>query len=287
MNALARISFALLRGYSRVAPTERGGYRLARLARRLLPREQWRSTFSTPDGLRLGLDLGTYPDACMAFGLYELDTYRQIRSILKPAMHFVDCGANIGYFTMLAARVVGPAGRVDAYEPDPLNRQRLEAHLRDNRLSDRVRIRPVGVGDAHQRLTLYHPTAGALNHGSASIYPGLIEAPETFTIDLVRLDQDLDHAPDLVKMDIEGAELSAIRGMQKLLAGERPPTLLIESNPSAAAAAGHRPGDLLRALFSMQPRYRAYWVARRLCPLASPEDLDALGRQVNLLVRAE
>ena len=71
MRAVAE---AALRGYSRIAPTERGGYRLARLVRRTRSREQWRDTFTTPDGLRFQLDLATYPDCCMAYGLYELDT---------------------------------------------------------------------------------------------------------------------------------------------------------------------------------------------------------------------
>src|SRR5215208_5948792 len=129
---------AALRGYSRIAPTERGGFRLAKLVRRLRKRELWRDTFLTPDGLRLKLDLSTYPDVSMAFGLYELDTARVIKKLLTRGDHFIDAGANIGYFTLLTANIVGPNGRVDAFEPHPLNRARLLDHLRENRLEGRV-----------------------------------------------------------------------------------------------------------------------------------------------------
>ncbi|HUF79655.1 MAG TPA: hypothetical protein VMN03_00855, partial [Burkholderiales bacterium] len=123
---LPSVAEMLVRGYARVAPSERGGYRLARAVRRLRPREAWRDAFDTPAG-RLELDLGAYPDCCMALGLYELDTARVLRRLLRPGDHFIDGGANIGYFSLMAARLVGSIGRVDAFEPQPENRARLLA----------------------------------------------------------------------------------------------------------------------------------------------------------------
>ena len=93
---------ATLRAYRHVAPTGRGMFRLARGVRRLRPRDRWRDTFHV-DGNALDLDLGVYPDCCMAFGVYELDTARWITRLLEPGGHFVDGGANLGYFTLLAA----------------------------------------------------------------------------------------------------------------------------------------------------------------------------------------
>src|SRR4051812_40042177 len=113
MGVIGRLALAALRGYARVAPTQRGGDRVVRVGRRLVPRAEWRGTFETPDHTRLELDLATYPDCCMAVGLYELDTLRLIRRVLRPGDHFVDCGANIGYVTLAAARAVGANGRVD------------------------------------------------------------------------------------------------------------------------------------------------------------------------------
>jgi FkbM family methyltransferase len=282
---IARASFAALGAYARVAPTERGGYRLVRLARRALPRERWRGAFKTPDGLRMQLDLGTYPDCCMAAGLYELDTYRQIRRHLRPGGWFVDCGANIGYFTMLAARWVGPAGRVDAFEPDPLNLERLRAHLADNALAEVVRVHASAVGERACELDLYHPMGARGNHGMASAYATLVPEARKFQVSCARLDQRLEGVPDLIKIDVEGAELPAITGMAGLLRSPRPPRLIIELNPVSSAAAGYKPSDLVRQILEIQPGYSICWIGWRLHPLSRPEHADALPRQGNLLVQ--
>src|SRR5688572_10671490 len=100
MNVLGKLAFGALKAYARVAPTQRGGYRMVRLARRLISRSQWRGAFVAPGRVTLTLDLSTYPDCCMACGLYESDTLKLLRKVLRAGMHFVDCGANIGYFTL-------------------------------------------------------------------------------------------------------------------------------------------------------------------------------------------
>src|SRR5688572_25806156 len=286
MNLLARATFAVLKAYSRITPTERGGFRLARLARKTLPREQWKGTFTTPGQLRFELDLGTYPDVCMAFGLYERDTERVIRKILRAGMHFVDVGANIGYFTVLAAKLVGPAGRVDAFEPDPINRARLMKHVEQNAVTDRVRVHAVGLGAEPGKVTLYHPK-GAENHGSASIFQSAVGEGDAFSIDIARADQLIDRVPDLIKMDIEGAELLAIRGMTRLLNGENPPAMIIEHNHETARAAGHSMADVFRALKEVQGRYRVHWIGTGLSQINSAEELESISRLGNVLVKVE
>ena len=284
--AFSRPVFGALKTYSRLTPTGRGGFRLARLARRTLPRERWQGFFDTPDGLRLRLDLGTYPDCCMAFGLYELDTARLIRRLLEPGGWFVDCGANIGYFSLLAARQVGPAGRVDAFEPDPINRARLEQHLADNAPLPQVRVHPLAVGAEAATTTLFHPNRGPTNHGAASTFQSLtVDATDVsaFPVRVARLVDELVGVPHLIKLDVEGAELAAITGASGLLGRERPPAIIVEHNPVTAAAAGYRPSDLMRRLQAIQPRYRLYQIAWRLRPVAAPEQLDSLGRECNLL----
>jgi len=269
-----------------MAPTGRGGFRLARLARRALPKEQWQGQFHTPDGLWLRLDLGTYPDCCMAFGLYELDTARLIRRLLKPGGWFADCGANIGYFTLLAARRVGPEGRVDAFEPDPINRRRLEQHLAENAPLPQVRIHPVAVGAQAATTELFHPNAGATNHGTASTYRSLTaDATDVsvFPIDVARMEDELGGVPDVIKLDVEGAELAAIEGASDLLSSEKPPALIVEHNPATAAAAGYPPSEIMCRLQTVQPRYRLFEIGWRLRAIASPHHLDALPRECNLL----
>ena len=77
MNFLGRLALASLRGYSHIAPTERGGFRLARLARAFVPEKDRTGNFQTPDGFRLNLDLRTYPDVAMAVAEAKLSSGRQ------------------------------------------------------------------------------------------------------------------------------------------------------------------------------------------------------------------
>lgn len=286
MNLLGKAALGTLKAYSRIAPTERGGFRLARLARRAVPESQHQGIFQTPDGLRLNLDLRTYPDITMAVGLYELDTARLIHRLLKANSWFVDVGANLGYFTMLAAKWTAPAGRVDAFEPDPINRQRLEQHLHENSLGDRVRIYPIAASSQAGEVELTHPKSAGANHGMASIYKSLAGDGESFTVPTARVDQVLDGTPDLIKLDIEGAELAATEGMEKILRAPKPPKLIIEHNPTSCAAAGYRPADIFQKLIGFQPRYRVYWIGWRLKQIKSPDELNSISRQGNILVEA-
>ena len=285
------LALGLLKAYSRVAPTERGGFRLVRIARRLVPRHAWQRDFVTPDRSTLRLDLSTYPDCCMAVGLYELDTYRILRRHLRPGGWFVDVGANIGYFTTLAAKWTGPTGRVDAIEPDPLNRQRLESNLRASGVAGRVHVHPVAAAEQSGDIQLYHPTTDAINHGQASTIPALVPGGRPHTVRAVRLDELLPtlvpgRNPDVIKLDVEGAELSALKGLHGVLASANPPRLILEHNPASCHAAGYKPSDLLRQLMASQPRYRVHWIGWRLSRINSPDALDAGMRQGNLLAEA-
>jgi FkbM family methyltransferase len=175
---------------------------------------------------------------------------------------------------------------VDAVEPDPLNRARLEEHLRVNGSPGQVRVHGVAASDSAGSVKLYHPTGDARNHGEASMIAGLAgEGAEAYTVPTVRLDELIDRVPDVVKMDVEGAELLAIRGMTRLLGAERPPALVVEHNPESGAAAGYRGGDLLRAIRDANGRYRAQWVGWRMREM-SAEEIDAMGRQGNILYTA-
>jgi FkbM family methyltransferase len=285
MNLMGRLALGSLKAYSRVAPTERGGYRLARLARRFVSESEREGIFTTPDGLRMRLDLRTYPDVNMAVGLYELDTYRLIRNVLRPGQWFVDVGANVGYFTLLAAKWVGATGRVDALEPDPINRGRLEMHLRENQLESRVRVHPVAASAQAGEVKITHPESTGSNHGMASMYKSLTGEGETFTVPTVRLDEMFDEVPNMIKIDVEGAELQVLEGLAKLLRAEHPPTLIIEHNWTSCIAAGYRPSNLFLKLKEIQPNYEFAWISWPLMwPIRTAEALDSIKRQGNIVV---
>jgi FkbM family methyltransferase len=234
-----------------------------------------RGVFTTPDGIALELDRTTYPDCSMALGLYELDVARCIKRMLRPGDHFIDGGANLGYFTLLAAQCVGERGRVDAFEPHPANFARLEANVARNGTPAQVRLHAYALADAPGAVTMHMPPPDQGNHGCASLYGD----GATCTAHAVRLDDHLpDASPRLIKLDVEGAEAIALRGAGRLLQAARP-TLIIEHNPESAALAGEHWFDAL-------PNARAYHMTawgKRGRPIGKFTHLP----QTNLLVEIE
>ncbi len=277
-----------LRTYARITPTGRGGYRLVRAVRRLAPRSTLVRQYRTPHGMRLKLDLSTYPDCTMAFGLYELTTARLIQRLLRPNDHMVDGGANLGYFTMLAAQCVGPTGRVDAFEPQPDNRARLVEHLRLNGLTDRVRVHDAALSDRAGTATIhYFGNTDRYNHGSSSLFDDPDDpAVKKTTVPTVRMDEHLAGAsPRLIKLDLEGAEAMAAAGMTGLLQGDPPPAVVTEFDANNARAAGVEPTTYIERLLAAQPAYGVWVIGARLKRIdPTPRIMARLG-QVNLLFR--
>lgn len=289
ISPLTRLIELTLRSYARVAPTERGGYRLARFVRRFRGPHARRDLFRTPGGLTLELDLDRYPDCTMAFGLYELDTIQVMRRLLRPGDHFVDGGANIGYLTMAAAQLVGPNGRVDAFEPHPDNRARLEANLHRNGLADRVRVHAAALSDAAGTATLHRFSDDGGNHGMASLFAGDGAVVTTSVqVPTVRMDDALaGTSPVLVKLDLEGAESVAITGMQRLLTAEHPPAVILEHNPVTSHRAGARLSEPVERLLTLRRDWQIRAIMHSL-PRLDPADAKAWRRLrlVNLLIQS-
>lgn len=273
-----------LRLYARVALSGRGSYRLVRLARRMIRRAAWVREFKVPGGLRYRLDLAEFPDCCMAYGLFERETERVINRLLRRGDHFVDGGANIGYFSLKAARRVGPEGRVDAFEPQPLNRARLLANIAANALEGQIHVHEealfAAAGDAV--IHTYLPEA-RMNHGTATLLPPPGALTRATPIRTARMDQLLSGmAPRLVKLDIEGAEPMAIAGMSGILRNPSPPAIIFEWGEHAIPV-GYEPMGAVGELLKVAPDYRFYVIGarlRRIEPL--PEVLSGV-HHVNLL----
>ena len=257
----------LLRCLARVTPTERGAYPLARRLR-IAP---GRRAFTLPAGVTLTLDPAVYPDILMAFGLYEKSVLRVIHRELSPGDVVIDGGANIGYVTLHAAKW---GAHVHAFEPHTGNRARLSEHLRTNELADRVTVYPNASADRAQTLSL---SDGGENHGEASLF-GEGGQP----VEAVALDELLpDLTPRLIKLDIEGAELIALKGMLGIIRRARP-LIIGEFNPSQSRAAGVDPWAWVGLITGLGLGYRAYHIGAWLRRVTSSTGLP----QCNLLLRA-
>ncbi len=103
--------------------------------------------------------------------LYEPRTARCLRDRLPPGGVFVDVGANHGYFTVMAASLLGPAGRVYAFEPNPAVVRQLEHHLQINGLSPRVTILPLALTDRQEAGVPLFVSLSPGNSGLSSLNP--------------------------------------------------------------------------------------------------------------------
>jgi FkbM family methyltransferase len=168
--------------------------------------------------------------------LIEPGVTRFVQEAVRPGQVAIDLGANIGYFTLLLGRQVGPAGRVYAFEPDSTNFELLTRNVELNGYSN-VTLVPSAVWSETGPLRLYLSDD---NRGDHRVYDTAEERPSV-AIDAVRLDDYLaDDAlvADFIKMDVQGAELHALEGMQGLLARSPRVTMVSEFWPAALERAG-------------------------------------------------
>lgn len=187
----------------------------------------------------------------LTFGIYEPFEAELFRGLLRSGMTVVDIGANIGYYTIIAARRVAPGGKVIAFEPEPENFAFLNASVEKNGFKN-VSLHNLAVSDKAEKinLNLYES-----NKGKHSIVKDSVDSrefSETILIQSIALDEFLKTQGvsqiDIIKMDIEGAESLALSGMQKTLAKAN--VLFMEFTPDSVRKAGHDPVAVLALLRS-------------------------------------
>lgn len=157
------------------------------------------------------------------------DCYQRMY-VLKPGDVVVDVGANIGAFTVKAALAVGDSGKVFAIEPELHNRQMLERNIHDNGLRN-VQIVPMGAWSSKKELPLYiSDTIGGHTFNEESRDNRKTqEMCQLDTLDSILAKLGITNV-DFIKMDIEGAEIEAIKGAHDLL---------VQCSPQMAIAAYH------------------------------------------------
>lgn len=239
MNWLAAHATELFRWYLRKFPLRDGKtFFYDRLHARLAPRERLVIAALAP-GFRMQLDLQDPVQRKIYFyGDYD-ERYeaRMVQRVLDPGEVFWDIGANIGYFTLLAASVLGNTGQVVAFEPGSAAYRCLQENIALNPYRHITSLQ-LAVTDQAGEAVLYQ--AGELADGGASLY-GSGSEPVQETVKAITLD-DLGREmalrpPDFLKIDVEGAELSVLRGAAGLIAAARP-LILLEMKETTLAAAG-------------------------------------------------
>lgn len=153
-------------------------------------------------------------------GTYESEKQQVIASLLNPGDCFLDIGANAGFYTLLAARLVGPTGRVIAFEPLPQNQQKLERHLALNQLTN-VTVINAAVCDQDGRAAFQ---IGAADECGGLAITGTLEV-DTVSLDGMWKASQL-RSPRLIKIDVEGAEGRVLLGAEALIRATKPVILL-------------------------------------------------------------
>ncbi len=180
-----------------------------------------------------GMKLRCYPNsrgaAMMIYsgGWYDYDDMDFVRRYLRPGDAVLDIGANIGVYTLLSASIIGPTGKIVAYEPNGESFERLLENIKINGLENRVDARRVAVGETRGSVKFHkkQDVSNRIAHAGESA-----KEPDAFEeVPCVVLDEELRQTPfTLGKIDIEGAEMMAFRGATQMLREGNPPVWLME-----------------------------------------------------------
>lgn len=191
--------------------------------------------------------------AVFVSGLYEPNSMLALRDFLPRGGTFLDVGANMGLFSLLAARMVGSSGQVFAFEPSSRDFDRLVDNLRLNGL-DNVQPFRLALSDTQGRAPLLiagEPHAGHNTLGRHLVYDGVesvgTEVVATVALDDFAVERRIDRL-DLVKIDTEGGEYRVLLGARKTLQRLRP-VLMFEVFDACLQANGASTEDLERVLF--------------------------------------
>jgi FkbM family methyltransferase len=174
-------------------------------------------------------------EVCLT-GRYEPQETALIRHLLRPGMTFVDVGANWGYFTLVGAHLVGPAGSVLAIEADPRACRALRANLAKNKMTS-VAVHNIAASDGDGRLSFqeYEPHARDTGNFGVAQSTLIVEHGRRVEIDAHALDDVLDRAGiervHVLKIDIEGGEARAMAGLRRRLSAHLVDAISMELHP--------------------------------------------------------
>jgi len=205
------------------------------------------------EGYRMSIDWNRFRS--FVYGTWEPEVMNVVAATVRPGMTVIDIGAHIGYYTLFFAKCVGPNGRVVAFEPLPVNFELLKRNIQLNELHN-VQTFSQAVFSRNEEIILTVPDDLPYS-GDASVYHG--RGTKQFRVPAIALDTFCDSSglrPDIVKMDVEGAEYDVFMGAKKTI-GRFRPKLLIELHHFDGNVAAHPVPDLLTTW-----GYRIQWIER-------------------------
>ncbi|MEM2367953.1 MAG: FkbM family methyltransferase [Candidatus Bathyarchaeia archaeon] len=237
--------------------------------KRLWWRIRWQLTdndwiLTLPNGLRISIPKSGAGALIYYQGWSEPEVAAFLLRLLRPGMNFLDVGAHIGEYVLLAASAVGRDGSVHAFEPDPRNYRILEHNVRINNLTS-VHLNQCAVysSDGIMQLEMFNESSiTRLAAGIGTSYKRQLTDQvkvRTITLDTY-VEQKAIAKVDVIKIDVEGAELFVLEGARSIL--ERPPehapVIVFEYSPANCRNFGYHPSRIIDLLSSSG--YRVYLI---------------------------
>ena len=217
--------------------------------------------------------------------IHEKATTELFRKVIRQGDVIVDLGANIGYFTLLAARLTGSKGKIFSFEPEPKNYNYLLKNIEINNYNQVVSLQKA-VSDRNGKTKLYICDYDSGHHtinkyeGIKAYSRGRPTREQFIDIETVTLDSFLegktDHV-DVIKMDVEGAEMLTVLGMDRTLRSNQNIKMFVEFFPLLIEKMGSSPKEFIRKLLE-DYKFSIYVI---------PEDYDALTNEMKKIISVE
>ena len=173
------------------------------------------SPITIPDGNKLHLP----PNGIdYLIGPYEELETELVRKNLKEGDTFLDIGAGIGYYTVIASKIVGDKGKVIAFEPDPQYFKFIQKNLKENKCDNVVLFQKAVLNRTGKTKFYLYDKIGRNRAEEVNYFlSGKFKVRDCIEVETIRLDELLDERIDFIKMDIEGGQYLALEGMKNLI----------------------------------------------------------------------
>ncbi|MBI5648837.1 MAG: FkbM family methyltransferase [Chloroflexi bacterium] len=191
------------------------------------------------------------------YGTYEPVVSNALYRMVRAGDTVVDVGANIGVITTLLGRLVGSSGQVFSFEPVPQLFEILTHTISLNGLNDNVQAVNVAVGNTSTNVVIFVPQKQSHACSSIKVDDFSSAIPHRCTMVSLEHTDFISKIPSLVKVDVEGAEMSVLCGAASWCSAQRPPIWVMEINHKAAKRFGYAPEDLVTWL--IQYGYRHFF----------------------------
>ncbi len=205
------------------------------------------------------------------FEITEPEITNLFKKRLQKGDVFIDIGANVGYYSLLAGKLLGNQGKVIAFEPNPLIYNHLSRNIQINNLGDVITTFQSAVGEQLGKLNIYRSKGNWSGITSRFKYSDLLD-DSSLEVPMVTLDeiviQEKFEKVSLIKLDIEGGELLALKGSRETLKTYSP-DIIAEVSPKLLNEVGVEPKEIFQFLWDLE--YRAYSIQKSEYVFIEPE----------------